>query len=259
MSKTVVIVGNGPSGWDISSQIAAVAKTTIVSNKRIEAVSSDRIVSVGTVKAYNYATRSVSFHRGPKARQVDIIVICTGYQYDYTFLKTSSGNALIPAGTQVVDLFQHMIYKPEPSLAFLGIPKMTASFVVAEVQSAFIARVFTSNQPLPPDSAMASYVSAKSKEWSQRIEKSKLPPNQKMLHNLGQNLDRTYVHTLYEMAMELGGRKQPPRWCAKLDTARELNKAIRQEFKEAGEARFKITSFEQLGRSLPEECDATGF
>lgn len=57
----------------------------------------------------------------------------------------------------------------------------------------------------------------------------------------------------------LKARKQPPRWCAKLDTARELNKAVRQAFNEAGETRFGITSIEQSGRSLSMKCEATGF
>lgn len=158
----------------------------IVSTKKREALNSDPIANVDPVEAYDYANRAVSFFSVPKAKQIDYIMNCTGYQYDHTFFKTSRVDTLILAGTAVPDLFQHVIYKTEPTLAFIGIPKMTASFVVAEVQSPFVARMFTKTpDTIPSESAMADFEHDKAIEWSQHTQRPSLPPQQKMSHNLG--------------------------------------------------------------------------
>ena len=92
----------------------------------------------------NPATRSVTFKDG-RTLYVDHIIFCTGYQYDFSFIKktTNAGDRLLfEAGLRVSQVDEHMFYTGDPSLAFVGLPKKSAAFTVAEAQSAYIARMF---------------------------------------------------------------------------------------------------------------------
>ena len=70
-----------------------------------------------------------------KLEGIDIIVFCTGYKYDFPFLKSLSD--LQYQENMVYPLYKHMFYVPDPSLIFIGIPQKIVPFTIFEMQAMF--------------------------------------------------------------------------------------------------------------------------
>ncbi|TKA62259.1 hypothetical protein B0A55_11467, partial [Friedmanniomyces simplex] len=143
--QTVLVVGNGASGGDISFQLAGVAKMVVVSSGRWTPESTQKSLSARThigvpqIHSLDASMRSVTSTDGRAAYNVDRIIFCTGYVYDFSFIRKGTvrgDEKLFETGLKVADVYQHIWYTHDPSLAFVGLPSKSASFTVAEAQSA---------------------------------------------------------------------------------------------------------------------------
>lgn len=99
---------------------------------------------------------AVKFKDDTIETDIDAVVYCTGYFYSYSFLK-SLHPAVISTGECVENLFQHIFYRPNPTLAFVTLNQKIIPFPIAEAQSAVVARVWSGRLTLPTESEMLSW------------------------------------------------------------------------------------------------------
>jgi cation diffusion facilitator CzcD-associated flavoprotein CzcO len=253
----VLIVGNGPSGWDITERVAQVASSVVVSVRRLPTtVNPGASRAVGLIEKYDWETRSISFHEGDVMHDVDVVVYCTGYQFNFPFVIKSLADQtpLFPPGFKVADLYEHMFYIPKPTLAFVGLPKMTATFIVAEAQSAVVARVFSGRIDLPERAEM--------RRWNQQYlvrhkRKSRSDANYHTLSTKDEE-DKDYVNSLQRWSGQRGIAhnigKPPPYWCNCLDSAKSSLREIRQAFKEEGNRSHRCKTYASLRAVLSIPC-----
>ncbi|RLV82719.1 Thiol-specific monooxygenase [Meyerozyma sp. JA9] len=145
--KTVLVVGGSASGIDIAMQAATQAKT-VLNTTRSESKSLDPVISIPEVVHYDPENRQVTCLDGQKYDGIDSIVFCTGYLYELPFLKSYKDD-LITTGKFVNNLYRHIFYIKDPTLAFLAIPKNVIPMPFSESQGAVVARVFAGRIQLP--------------------------------------------------------------------------------------------------------------
>lgn len=187
---------------------------------------------------------------------VDVVVYCTGYQFNFPFVIKSLADQtrLFPPGFRVADLYEHMFYIPKPTLAFVGLPKMTATFIVAEAQSAVIARVFSGRLHLPEQAEM--------RNWNLQyfLRHRMMLRSDANYHTLStrDGEDKDYVNALQRWAAQRGIThnigKPPPYWCNCLDSAKASLRELRQAFRQRGDRRHRYMTYASLGAVLSIPC-----
>lgn len=242
--KKVIIVGNSASGVDIASQIATVCKHPVLNSSRSD--------SPLTYKA-NYkkplpeiieflpptqGTRAVLFANGRMEDNIDAILFCTGYFYSFPFLSSISPK-LISTGERVQHLYKHLLYIPNPNLAFVGLPCKITPFRTFEGQAAAIARVWSGRLKLPSKLEMC--------QWEEDVIAER--GTGKPFHVLPFPRDIEYHNDMVAWATSAQGRpgRVPPKWTAKETWLRERLPAINKAFADKGEERHTIKTVEELG------------
>lgn len=162
-NKKIIVVGNSASGVDIATQISAFCKVPLLQSQKSESFlepdqSSTKIEKPEIVE-YVAADRRVLFADGSVESEVDAVLYCTGYFYSFPFL-TSLDPPVVTTGEYVGNLYQHVFYRPHPTLALVALNQKIIPFPVAEAQSAVISRVLSGRLSLPGDTEMY--------QWEQR-------------------------------------------------------------------------------------------
>lgn len=158
--KKIIVVGNSASGVDIAAQVAAFSKSPLIISQKSESYlqpgrSSAKLEKPQIVE-YIPEDRSVLFADGTVESGIDAIIYCTGYFYSFPFLE-SLKPPLITTGECVENTFQHIFYRPQPTLAFAVLNQKIIPFPLAEAQSAVIARVWSGRLQLPSESDMEDW------------------------------------------------------------------------------------------------------
>lgn len=92
VGKKVVVVGNGPSGLDIASQIARVARPPLLLAAQsptpadAPAQPAPGVEEVAPIAAFEPARRAVRLADGREVPDVDAVLFCTGYLFSFPFL-----------------------------------------------------------------------------------------------------------------------------------------------------------------------------
>ncbi|KAF7187884.1 Flavin-containing monooxygenase ustF2 [Pseudocercospora fuligena] len=270
--KNALMVGYGASGFDISSKIAQAAKSLVLSTSRPnQALAPGVNLAMPEISHLNASNRTVTFQSVDKPgsdksggvyRQIDKIIFCTGYKYNFDFIKTPDGGPLLDQGFMVAEAYEHTIYHPDPTLAFLGLPKGGLSFIIAEAQSALIARVFKGRLPIPSRPQMKSIIDQQKKDWKAKVRKNEV--RESSYHDLAGGKDKEYVNRLWKecqdatppSAPNLG--KAPPYWCGCMDAARGQVAAVRLKYKALEGRRFMHSTYASVGGVLPFACPEHG-
>ncbi|KAL8119227.1 hypothetical protein AgCh_016662 [Apium graveolens] len=155
--QIVVIIGAGPSAIDISREIAEVANEVHVSARSTSVFS--KLVTFAKLKTHSEIdyvdeTGRVAFKDGSSV-QADIIFHCTGYMYNFPFLKTNK--IVTVEDNRVGPLYKH-VFPPElaPTLSFIGIPYGITGFPMMELQAKWISLVLSGQLLLPSIETMMS-------------------------------------------------------------------------------------------------------
>lgn len=242
----------------------------IVSSQRYNplnpALSAPTLIGVPAIAYLDVPSRAVAFTDGRKAYNIDRIIYCTGYAYDFSFIKkgTAKGDERVFAsGVKVSNVYEHMFYTEDPTLAFVGLPTMSAAFNVAEAQSAVVARVFSGRLPLPSRSRLRSAEQSALEVWEQQMQAGEAGAGD--YHSFRLTTDKDYINRLLMWAMSTRNRtvlgdhgQSPPFWCRCLDHARDQSRAVRVVFKGKGAERHRFTSFRSLGFELVTACEKGG-
>lgn len=202
---------------------------------------------VGQVTQLLPATRSVRFSSGHVEDGVDAIVFCTGYHYAFPFLGSLAPPVAAADGSYADHLWEHLLYAPDPSLAFLTIPKRIVPFPFAEAQMAVVARAWAGRLDVPTRADMDA--------WVRRRAEARAPGAR---HTLGYPEDVDYINRLHALSararpdaareLENGGAgKEPPYVDEETRWVRSKIFAIKVASRELGERRKECKTLVELG------------
>ena len=243
--KKVVIIGNSASGVDIASHIATVCRNPIIASSRSNsplAYDANYKDNVGEILEFlppSQEHRAIRFAGGRIETDVDAVLFATGYLYSLPFLPTL-GSSLISTGERVHNLYKHLFYIDDTTLAFIGLPSKIIPFRTVEGQAAVIARVWADRLSLPSVQEM--------KDWEDNVIAERGPG--KAFHVLSFPKDFEYHNDMVNWAMQPqdpAHGKIPLRWTQQETWLRERFPAIKKAFIAKGEARHRVTQVKELG------------
>lgn len=274
--KKVIVVGNSASGVDIGAQVAKCCKGRLIMSSRSEsflkvpdtaakAKEEPRYIEKPEIVEYllddeeekeKAGNRSVKFSDGTIESHIDAIIYCTGYFYSYPFLEKTKKNKnknktpplhppVITTGERVENLFQHIFYRPQPTLSFVGLNQKVIPFPMAQAQAAVIARVLSGRLALPNESVM--------KEWEE--ETLQMNGSGRGFHVFAFPKDAEHLNFLHDWAMSAEQQQQqqrevgkaPPVCGEKLYWIRERFPSIKKAFADCGEERHQVRFLEEIG------------
>ena len=165
--KRVVIVGAGASGEDIAREVATVADEVHLSARSWKelvpgfspSVDDAAVGARGNVWRRGGleglgAAGEARFACGAVVKEVDCVLLATGYLYSFPFLEGSS--AIAVEDNRVGPLYEHMFHPAlGASLSFIGLCWRVVPFPQFELQAAFVAAALSGRAKLPSAHAMA--------------------------------------------------------------------------------------------------------
>ena len=242
--KKTIIIGNAASGTDIARHVATTARLPVLLSQRSEPPKQDEIDDQEVVPQIvefmppSQECRAVRFADGRVETDVDAIVFCTGYFFNYPFLSTLKPR-VIESGERVKDVYQHLFSIHHPSLVFMGLPCKIIPFRTCEGQASVIAAVWSGRLSLPSRSEMQSWDALRSEHLEPRA-----------FHILPAPKDLEYHNEMVDWAsraMNANQKRLPPKWEAKDFWLRDKIPMIRKQFAAQGKDRNNIRRLEDLG------------
>ncbi|WMV31010.1 hypothetical protein MTR67_024395 [Solanum verrucosum] len=173
--EIVVVIGDGPSGHDISRDIATVAKQVHFTTRssEIEVSKLDNYANLWNQEKIDHVDENgeVTFIDGSSIH-ADIILHCTGYNYDFPFLETNGIVSVDDENRAVGPLYKH-VFPPKlsPCLSFGGIPYQAIVFLMFELQAKWIAQVLSGKVLLPTEEEMLADV----EDHNRQLEEAGIP------------------------------------------------------------------------------------
>lgn len=147
--KNVLVIGARSSATDIAREIASVAEKVVVSdrNNNFGSRTYGNIVHSTAVARFRAENNSFIFTNGISQSDIDVVMFCTGYLYDFPFLAKEILN--IDSGRAVTNLYEHMFYNEDTSLSFVGLPWSVTPFYMFHLQAQYIAAIIQRRAVLP--------------------------------------------------------------------------------------------------------------
>ncbi|CAK9781744.1 FAD/NAD(P)-binding domain-containing protein [Cutaneotrichosporon oleaginosum] len=202
--KRVVTVGASVSAADITIDLVDTAESpvhAIIIGRRFNTYFGDEAFRHPLIAAHpsidRITGRTVHLIDGSTIPDVDHIIFGTGYSWSLPFLPQ------VPVrNNRVPDLYQHVVWRHDPTLLFIGAVGAGLTFKVFEWHAVLAARLLAGRTTLPPV--------AEQEAWEKdRIAKLGDGPSFLALHpNFGE-----YFETIRELAGDGApgvGRKLPP-------------------------------------------------
>ncbi len=156
--KKVVLVGACVSSEDISLDLSSYAERVYICGTfppdghkcyiRDGLYGAKRNISQHA-RPQRVGSHNVLLQDGKVLSNVDAIILCTGYIYNFPFLGEGL-KGLELRGSSFGPLYMNMFYPADPTLIFLGLPRFTVHFANVYLQSRFCAKVLSGELKLPP-------------------------------------------------------------------------------------------------------------
>lgn len=133
-NETVLLLGAGPSGLDISLELVDHAKKIYLLHKLEKNFKDlpDKIEQINDVVRYAEG-RTVYSIGGRKFENIDTLMFATGYEYDYDFLNDNVGIKLQDNG-KLSNTYLHLINSLYPTMCLLAIPQRILPFPFYDTQ-----------------------------------------------------------------------------------------------------------------------------
>ncbi|XP_071696765.1 flavin-containing monooxygenase FMO GS-OX5-like [Rutidosis leptorrhynchoides] len=168
--QIVLVIGSGPSGLDMSKEIATVAKQVHMSSRSnyfnpSELEKLNNLWMHAKIQCINN-DGTVTFEDGFTV-EADVILYCTGYKYHVPFLEA---NGIVSShGKRVGPLYKH-VFPPQlaPRLSFVGIPERSIIIPLVEGQSKWIANLLSRKVSLLSEDEMLSEVKEHYREMKEK-------------------------------------------------------------------------------------------
>ncbi|KAL0579091.1 hypothetical protein V5O48_002933 [Marasmius crinis-equi] len=214
--KRVLVIGNANSSNDVAAHLAAVAQAPVYRSIRRAAfpgfpsLPDERIEDVAPVRKYYISTPSnnkfdVELENGTLIKDLDRVIVGTGYRPFPAFihvLSSTDTTKLTPVPLmseeikphRIPSLHRHILYAPNPTLAFTGSTMAYTPFTVNDVASAWLALAWTGEIPYPStidgrlyfESERLKAIDDGRKEWAENLEKEGLHENRAVPSSLMQ-------------------------------------------------------------------------
>ena len=189
--------------------------------------------------------RAAKFEDGSIERNIDAIMLCTGYAYSFPFLAPTDPT-IKDAGIRALPLYQYLFHTQHPTLAFVETPEKIVPFPLAESQAAVIARVWSGRLDLPSPHKM--------QDWREGVVRERGAG--RGFYTLTPPLDLEYVKEMYDWCRRaketatcdnVAGGKVPKRWDARACWLRMTAAEMKKSFNARGEERSNVLNYEELG------------
>lgn len=177
--QNVLLIGGGVSSIDIAQEISPVTQHVYQSTRngafdipasalpvgpsRIEEVTALELIDSSSI-AEDHLPLVAQLKTGRTVKEIDRMILCTGYQMALPFLpqyndpelspSDVNDNIIVTDGTQFHNLHLDIFYIPDPTLAFVGVPFSTSTFTLFEFQAIAVTSVFSGIARLPSTQAM---------------------------------------------------------------------------------------------------------
>jgi cation diffusion facilitator CzcD-associated flavoprotein CzcO len=243
------VVGNSASGLDISDQISKVSKVPVIVSEKptiVTATTNPALIYKPQIAEFRPEGRTVLFSNGDIESDIDHVVFCTGYFYSFPFLRSLSP-PVVTDGASALNLYQHMLYAPDPSISFLGIPQRVVPFPFVEAQMAYLARVWAGRLPFPSEAEL--------RDW-ERAMKQAQEEGQRNIHVLKFPKDLDYINMMHAKSITADRReglahagmgRPSPYWDEEKAWIRAKMAFIKDASRKLGDARHTILDLKQLG------------
>ncbi|KAH6892541.1 hypothetical protein B0T10DRAFT_594319 [Thelonectria olida] len=180
--KTVLVIGGGASAMDVCRESTGVAKRVIQSTRggdfdlppsmlpetveHIGAIEKFVLDTDGSNTAADLSVRGrIVLKDGQTVRDVDYVVLATGYLTSYPFIPQYHSDTLpidevtpevlvTSEGNMVHHLHKDIFYIEDPSLSFIGVPYYSATFSLFDFQAQVLARVYSGKTKLPSQESL---------------------------------------------------------------------------------------------------------
>lgn len=166
LGNTVLVLGGGPSGQDISAEMLETARTVILAIPGTATTSED----IGSIKyrgrLLELTDNGEAVFEGGKRDPVDYCIFATGYKKSFPFLETHDMQVGFPPSAPPLPralynseyhgfplgkhLFPIQSVFPPTSIAFIGLQKRVVPFPLMEAQARAVVRVFADPSALDP-------------------------------------------------------------------------------------------------------------
>ncbi|KAF3763086.1 FAD/NAD(P)-binding domain-containing protein [Cryphonectria parasitica EP155] len=160
---TVVVVGASVSGADIAYDLAShrvtrdggIVHAIVVGHNfniyfKDEAFHHPLIRRHPSIARVDAATRTVHLIDGTSIEGVDHIIFGTGYSWSLPFLPQE----VCVRNNRVADLYQHVVWREDPTLLFVGAVGAGLTFKIFEWQAVYAARLLAGRGQLPSKEEM---------------------------------------------------------------------------------------------------------
>ncbi|XP_058803076.1 uncharacterized protein LOC131671001 isoform X2 [Phymastichus coffea] len=158
--QTVVVLGAGLSGFDISIQISWNASMVYLSSRhdKLPSILPENVVQVAGIASAN--GNELILNDGTRIK-ADALLFATGYLYDLPYLDENTG-IIVEDGKYVRFLYKQFISIEHPTMAILNIPTPSYGFIMPHAQMQYFLAVLRGKLTLPSREKM--------------LEEEKLPP-----------------------------------------------------------------------------------
>ena len=198
--KSVLIVGSRSSGTDLAREISAFADIVYASDRSLGVeksaiygnihhkpgilkLNSKDVLDVDASEVAGGEKGMVQFVDGTTAK-VDVLLWCTGYAYDYPFLRgtqreeltgdhdvsTQSAPVMVKNKRKVSNLYRQLFSIEHPSLAFVGLPYSVVPFPLFNLQAKWISSVYSGRTELPSKHDQLKWLEDYEKQILQRCK-----------------------------------------------------------------------------------------
>ncbi|XP_022091406.1 flavin-containing monooxygenase FMO GS-OX-like 2 [Acanthaster planci] len=189
--QTVVLLGAGNSGVDISLDLHVHAKRVYLSHLHppVQGVLPGNMQQVSGIKAVRGS--SVDFSDG-RSVEADALILCTGYLYNFPFLTPEC--EVTVDRKRVSPLYKHVIHTKFPSLSFVGLVWRVCPFLLMSCQVRFVISALEERMTLPSKEEMDADTQ---KDYDYRCKVLKMPHH--YAHKLG-DMQWEYCKELLRLA-----------------------------------------------------------
>lgn len=155
--KTVLCVGARASGADIAREIGLVASKVYLSDSTcVEKQEFDSNVVLMPRTQFIDDRGAVHFSSSDLNQEtvsdIDVIIFCSGYDYEFSFINKNSNLDLhcAPGERRVSPLYEQLWHAKHPSISFIGFPHSVVPFPLFEIQANAVRVATQKHDVLPP-------------------------------------------------------------------------------------------------------------
>lgn len=149
--KRVLTIGGGPSGLDITLDIATDAAKVFWSNHLVPPKVIKEQNLVQKVDVQELTADGAIFVDG-SIESFDEVVYCTGYEFSFPFLSVDCG--LLSEESYLQPLYKHCLSINSPSMGIIGLPVYVCPFQLFDLQIRFCLTFMTEQKELPANGDM---------------------------------------------------------------------------------------------------------